>query len=180
MAVGQVIAIYTERNYRRFSDDWEKPLASAFGPSVDMARRLDQKLAAAKTIWRGRGPRNTAMGTLLLPALQASREAQVRLDREVASFAGDRGPAYARATHDGKLPERLEDINEVPVPNNPATGKPFAYRLNGTTAILELAPSTGLQAELSLRNFKSPRRNEAQIRRAQGRFFAPLREKQFR
>jgi hypothetical protein len=144
MAVGQVIAIYTERNYRRFSDDWENLWQVPFGPSVDMARRLDQKLAAAKPFGEGDDREILPMGTLLLPALQASREAQVRLDREVASLRVIEALRMHAATHDGKLPERLEDINEVPVPNNPATGKPFAYRLNGTTAILELPPSDRL------------------------------------
>ena len=38
--------------------------------------------------------------------------------------------------HNGKLPEKLEAIDEVPVPPNPMTGKPFAYRLEGDTAVL--------------------------------------------
>jgi hypothetical protein len=45
------------------------------------------------------------------------------------------------ADHDGALPAKLADIEEVPVPTNPATGKPFVYRLDGAKAILELPPS---------------------------------------
>jgi hypothetical protein len=144
MAVGQVIAIYTERNYRRFSDDWENLWQVPFGPSVEMARRLDQKLAAAKPFGQGDDREILPMATLLLPALQASREAQVRLDREVASLRVIEALRMYAATHDVKLPERLEDIKEVPVPNNPATGKSFVYRLEGTTAILDLPSSDRL------------------------------------
>ena len=39
--------------------------------------------------------------------------------------------------HEGKLPESLDDIKEVPIPqSNPLTGKPFSYRLEGDTAVL--------------------------------------------
>jgi hypothetical protein len=41
------------------------------------------------------------------------------------------------ATHDGKLPARLEDIREVPIPINPMTGQAFGYRLEGDVAVLE-------------------------------------------
>jgi hypothetical protein len=48
------------------------------------------------------------------------------------------------AGHDGRLPARLEEIEQVPVPDNPATEKPFAYRLDGATAVLELPATDGL------------------------------------
>jgi hypothetical protein len=146
MAVGQVIAIYTERNYRRFADDWENLWQVPYARSVDVARRLEQKLNAAKPLGDGVDREILPMGTLLLPALQASREAQVRLDRDVASLRVIEALRLYAATHDGKLPDRLDDINEVPVPNNPATGKPFMYRLDGATAILELPRSDRLNS----------------------------------
>ena len=39
------------------------------------------------------------------------------------------------ARHDGKLPARLCDIS-VPLPEDPFTGKPFDYTVEGTTAHL--------------------------------------------
>jgi hypothetical protein len=65
----------------------------------------------------------------------------MRLDREVASLRVIEALRMYAASHDGRLPARLEDIDQIPVPDNPATGKPFAYRLEGATAILELPPS---------------------------------------
>ena len=41
------------------------------------------------------------------------------------------------AAHDGKLPATLDDIEEVPIPLNPMTGKPFPYHLEGKTAVLD-------------------------------------------
>ena len=62
----------------------------------------------------------------------------MRIDREVASLRVIEALRIYAARHDGRLPERLDDIDQVPVPNNPATGKPFVYRLEGTTGILDL------------------------------------------
>lgn len=48
--------------------------------------------------------------------------------------------SYA-AANGGKLPERLEDVKETPVPANPVTGRPFEYRFDGDTATLADAQS---------------------------------------
>jgi hypothetical protein len=44
------------------------------------------------------------------------------------------------AGNGGKLPHNLSDLS-VPVPNDPATGKPFAYKLDGLTATIEGKPT---------------------------------------
>ena len=38
----------------------------------------------------------------------------------------------------------LDDVKQVAVPLNPATGKEFLYRLDGATGILKLPPSDGI------------------------------------
>ena len=43
--------------------------------------------------------------------------------------------SYA-AANGGNLPKRLEDVTETPVPENPATGRPFEYRVENGTATL--------------------------------------------
>ena len=47
------------------------------------------------------------------------------------------------AEHAGSLPSKLDEIRQVPVPLNPATGKPFVYHLDGAVAVLELPLSDG-------------------------------------
>jgi hypothetical protein len=155
MAVGQVIAIYTERNYRRFADDWEKLW---YMPFEEMRRRqnpLVKQVVAAKVVSGGEHREVLPIVSLLLPAMQAARNAQVRLEREVASLRVIEALRMHAAQHDGQLPNSLDEITAVPVPHNPATGKPFEYRLEGKTAILNLPPSDGLPA--------SNRRYEIQI-----------------
>ena len=45
------------------------------------------------------------------------------------------------AANKGRLPKSLDEIGQVPVPTDPFVGKPFPYRLEGDTAVLEsLAP----------------------------------------
>src|SRR5262249_44706839 len=86
MAVGQVIAVYMERNYRRFADGWENLWQVPFAQSFDMASRRDKELAAAAPFGGDKDRELLPLGSLLLPALQASRQAQMRLSREVASL----------------------------------------------------------------------------------------------
>jgi hypothetical protein len=45
---------------------------------------------------------------------------------------------YYAAVHDGRPPDSLEAIKEVPVaPTDPMTGKPFGYKVEGRTAIVD-------------------------------------------
>jgi hypothetical protein len=77
------------------------------------------------------------------------------LERDIAALRVIEALRMYAAAHDGQLPKALDEITAVPVPPNPATGKPFVYRLNGTTAVVELPQSDG---------FHSPnRRFEIQI-----------------
>jgi hypothetical protein len=46
------------------------------------------------------------------------------------------------AEHDGKLPEKLSDI-DVPLPVDPFTGKSFVYKVEGETAHLRGTPPHG-------------------------------------
>lgn len=55
-------------------------------------------------------------------------QAAARLDRDLAALRCLEAIRLYAASHNGKLPERLEDITEVPVPHNPLTGQPFQYR----------------------------------------------------
>jgi hypothetical protein len=145
MAVGQVIAIYCERSYRSFAEDWERIWQVPFAQTAQVSARLDKRLAEARPLGDGDNREILPIATLLLPALQSSRETQVRLQREIASLRVIEALRLYAAAHDGKFPDLLEDINEVPVPNNPATGKPFMYRLDGATAIVELPNSDRLK-----------------------------------
>jgi hypothetical protein len=59
-----------------------------------------------------------------------------KVDRQVAALTAVESIRSYAAAHSGKLPEHLEDITETPVPENPATGKAFEYRVDGDSAVL--------------------------------------------
>ena len=66
------------------------------------------------------------MLTQLLPATQKVYEAQLRTQRRLASQRVVEAVRLHSAKN-GKAPAKLSDITIVPVPNDPADGKPFGY-----------------------------------------------------
>jgi hypothetical protein len=82
------------------------------------------------------------LATLLLPAVEAARAAEARLDWQTRAIQIVEA-VRMHAAHSGALPTSLDEIEVVPVPLNPATNKPFQYRLDGETAVLDLPFSDG-------------------------------------
>lgn len=144
MSVGQVMAVYTERNYRVFADEFAKLWYVPFPELRNRDRALGERLGSAGPFAGGAERDVLPIVTTLLPALQAARTAQVRLERDIAALRVIEALRMYAATHDGRLPARLADIDQVPIPNNPVTDEPFVYRLEGATAVLELPSSDGI------------------------------------
>ena len=140
MAVGQVIAIYTERVYHKFTDDYEKLWYMPFSDMHKVWDSIEKRMDDAKPFGRSED-REIFPAASLLSSIPAGRAAQVRVEREVAALQVIEALRMFAADHDGKLPKTLDEITAVPVPNNPATGKAFKYRLDGATAVLELPTS---------------------------------------
>ena len=80
----------------------------------------------------------------LQPSIMNCLDAQMRLDRRVAALRVVEAIRLYAASHDGKLPEELNQVTEVPVPEDPATGKPFEYRRDGAASVLAL-PDAGMK-----------------------------------
>ena len=76
------------------------------------------------------------IASLLMPAMNAARSAQERLTRDLAEMQLIEA-LRMHAAETGKLPGSLDEVTIVPVPNNPATDKPFLYSLDGKTAVLK-------------------------------------------
>ncbi len=71
----------------------------------------------------------------LLPPVVEARRAQARLERRVALLRHVEALRLYAAAHDGRVPDQLADVG-VPLPDDPFTGKPFAYSVEGQTARL--------------------------------------------
>jgi tetratricopeptide (TPR) repeat protein len=61
-----------------------------------------------------------------------------RLDRHVAALKCIEALRLYTTTHDGRFPNHLDDVKQVPVPDDPATNKPFVYTRTGAKAVLEM------------------------------------------
>jgi hypothetical protein len=59
-----------------------------------------------------------------------------RTDRQTAALAAVEAIRSYAAANGGALPKSLDDVKETPVPENPATGKPFEYRVENDVATL--------------------------------------------
>ncbi len=96
----------------------------------------------------------------LHPSVIACLNAQIQCDRRVAALRTVEALRLHAASHDGKLPDSLGQINEVPIPDDPATGKPLEYNRAGKAALL-VAADAGLKFPPSFRLTVRPREDTA-------------------
>jgi hypothetical protein len=126
-------------------------------PYVEAEKGLEE---AERALREARGPARLASREV--PALTLFDLSQVknlfrsraRLDRQIAALRCVEAVRLYAAAHGGRLPSALAEVKEVPIPADPMTGKPFAYRLEGRTATLEGPAAPGFSAlayELALK-----------------------------
>jgi len=131
MPVAQVVVLYTLRMYDELRDDQFKWLFLPYGEArkgLEQAdRRLKDAIAASREI--------IPVAKLLLPAVQACKQAETRINWRVAQLRVLEALRLYAAAHD-RLPDRLDEISDVPVPVNPYDCKPFTYRRDGNKAEL--------------------------------------------
>jgi hypothetical protein len=141
LPVLQVAILYEVHEYDRIYDDMIKWCGLSYWESRPALARVSARL-------KGKGPSvlGGTLARLLLPALDAVLSAQMRLDRRVAALRCVEAVRLYAGAHGGKLPARLRDVTEVPVPPDPMTGLPFKYELDGKTAALTVPPPRGERA----------------------------------
>lgn len=163
MSAEQVVGAYLCREYAAArAEAWkgwalpywqaERQMASAWkAMAPDRPPLAENPLVQAELVqfWDGRPDYATSQVLL-------ARFSLARADRYVSLMRTIEAIRDYAARHEGRLPERLEQITELPLPIDPVTGRPFAYEVNGETAILEaLAPAwrgfrSGLRYELRM------------------------------
>jgi hypothetical protein len=132
MPVAQVVLLYTTKVYDELNNEQFKWY---FLPADEVGRRLaqvDQHMHQLLSENREIIP----IARLLLPAIGAAKHAEIRGEWQIAMLRIFEAMRLYAATHDGRWPDRLSDISEVPIPNNPFDGKPFVYERHGNKAIL--------------------------------------------
>ncbi len=143
MAVGQVLAVYTARVYQHYADLQERTWYVSW-PEAQRMLAEAEKVRTSEAVWNNPQRELFPIASELLPAMRATRIAHEKSRRQIAALRVIEALRMHAAEHDGQLPATLAEVSCVPVPDNPATGEPFVYQLDGATAVLELPASDGL------------------------------------
>jgi hypothetical protein len=133
MPVSQVILIYSMQTYKEMRDDLLKWAWLPYSVAYKGMRQAEEKYQNDVQAGREVLP----IGSFLLPAIMAAKAAEARTDRNIAALQTLEAIRLYAASHNGKLPESLNDITEVPVPLDPIRGEPFVYYRNERGAMLE-------------------------------------------
>ena len=139
MPAFQVVTLYTVRRYHQAWQDWvvwfrvpnylrnegrrEPGYQAAFTKLAEADKRL------GRVFLQG-------FGGGIAPAVDGIYRAIGRSERRCAALRCVEALRLYAAGHDGRLPGKLADITEVPVPPDPRTGRPFDYEMTGTGARL--------------------------------------------
>jgi hypothetical protein len=152
MPVGQVIAIYARICHEHLSSENSKWMLVPFAQGYERQKNVTQELidqgymAGAPTAFPTHDPLliNTELTYAATQVFQASNRHRIM----IAALTAVEAIRMQAAISAGKLPGSLEEITVVPVPVNPATGKPPLYRVVDQRADL-LIPPTNVGQEFS-------------------------------
>jgi hypothetical protein len=143
MPVLQVILIDALRQYRRLRDEELKWASVPYPQARPRWRKADEDAREAAKKHPG-----VALFLHFVPSIRRVREVTLALDRRVAALRCVEAVRLYAAAHGGQLPAKLSDITEVPVPEDPATGKAFLYQVKGDRVILRDPPLADGQSAL--------------------------------
>ena len=139
MPAAQVVLTNTLRSFEELRDEAFQWFFVPYVEGVEgieaMSAELDAKDVAGDDI-------NSAqrLAKIFLPFVRGVRIAEVRSQRDIAVLRMIEALRIYGADHDGRLPETLADMMEVPLPVDPMTGKPFGFRREGEVALIESLP----------------------------------------
>jgi|GEM_PF-119534 len=152
MPVGQVIAIHQARIYRYMYQEMMKWSNLPYHQALVGLRKSERKLKDEGYLApAGTGREIIPLAALLLPAVWQAQKASARLDSRITGLQVLEAIRMYAAGHNGKLPDSLADIRDVPVPVNPVTGQPYPYHFAADKAVLEIPAAPGDPARVGWR-----------------------------
>lgn len=140
MPVGQVLAIQQKYISEVIAGELLKEVLVATPEATAIGERAERSLKDRKLF--GNPPATGLVEpfpvmALLAPATRQAFQAELRSRTQHAGLQViETIRMHAAAT--GELPNSLDEIEVVPVPDNPRTGEPFPYRLEKGKAILDI------------------------------------------
>jgi hypothetical protein len=148
MSVYQAGLLYWVQLHHELVDAYTKVYSMPYPQAMEGFRVASERAQQAKAEGRELVP----LASTLEPVMEATRSAVVKDDRRFAILRLIEALRLHAASHDGKLPDKLSDISEVPLPDDPVTTKPFEYRREGDKAFIQ-GPKVGdvsLQYEITM------------------------------
>lgn len=143
MPVCQVVLLAGLRQYEEIRDNvfkWLYPPYAEVESGMNKANVQLREFCASRQEF-------IPIGSKLLPSIIPAKRVEARIDRLIASLRILEAIRLYGAAHDGRLPEKLADITDVPIPLDPIHGTAFIYHCSGKTAILESPAPPGLSPE---------------------------------
>ena len=133
MPASQVVVLHVSETFEESRDEMFKWFHVPYWQGRQGVEAAQMHMLEGASKQKG----GAALAYMMFPALGVCPVTVTRLERRVAALRVLEAVRLYAAAHDGKLPASLDDLVEVPIPDNPFTGKPFGYRLEGDTAVLE-------------------------------------------
>jgi hypothetical protein len=140
----QVVLLEELYTYESHYDDMMKWCGTPYPQAREGLQRAERELKKL-AVQASQLARPGVLARLLLPAVQKVFFSSARAERHIDLLRCVEALRLYAAAHDGKLPARLEDIKEVPIPPDPVTGKPFEYTVKNGQATLFAPPPRGEQ-----------------------------------
>lgn len=147
MPVAQVILLNEMGTFTELRDDAAKWFFLPYPDAVQGLDAADKRHAAQARERRTVLP----LDETFLPAMKSVRGAQVRCDRMLAALRVLEALRIHAAANEGRLPAKLSDVTEVPVPDDPVTAAPFEYALRDGVARLRSPSVTGQAIDYEIR-----------------------------
>jgi len=133
----QVVALHSYRRYLIQRDDLFKwmllPHPRDHAGLSEASKRINERRTSSIPFGQ------------LLPPVRSMSAGVDRIERRFAVLRIIEGLRQYAASHNGALPLSLAALSRTPAPDDPATGQPFAYKLDGETAILSAPHIAGYE-----------------------------------
>lgn len=123
----QVAVLFEIRKYEDVRDECMRSMSLPYWVGAADLAAAEATIPKLKT--------DLVLAPALIPAVAKVRQAQARTDQRVAYLMAIEAVRFYAAANGGKLPAALADT-KLPVPVDPASGKPFDYAVSGETAML--------------------------------------------
>lgn len=120
-------------------------------PLVDLNKAVAIEMAYLKSDPKLNVVTRPIMERQIRPAHERALLTMKKLDRQAAALQCIEALRLYAGTHNGSLPEKLGEITEAPVPDDPIIGKPFGYSRMGANAVLEAPPPEAGNAKDAMR-----------------------------